>query len=79
MIRFQVKNSSIKMTVEQAAIVPVGGDTYEGAYEIKPTIDGQVLPTKYKTMRENLTIKSIPRYDVNNLAGGTTIYIANEV
>lgn len=54
-------------------------NAYEGAYEITPTVAGEVLPTKYKTMTDDLTIKSIPRHDVSNLAGGTTIYIANGV
>lgn len=57
----------------------VGGTPYEGAYDVTPTVEGKQLPTAQKVMLEDLIIKAIPRYDVTNLAGGTTIYIANEV
>lgn len=49
---------------------------YDGEYEITPTVDAQTLPVAEKTMREDLTVKEIPVYDVSNTAGGTTFYIA---
>ncbi len=51
-------------------------DPYTGAYEVTPTVEGEVLPTAQKLMKEDLTIKAIPVYSVSNTAGGNTFYIA---
>jgi hypothetical protein len=75
--RFRVSDNSVNMMVEKTSVV--SGIRYEGDYEVTPKTTEQTLYTKYKTMYEDLTVKAIPRYDVSNLAGGKTIYIANEV
>lgn len=49
---------------------------YTGPYEVTPTVDGEVLPTAGKLMKDDLTIKAIPVYSVSNTAGGNTFYIA---
>jgi hypothetical protein len=67
------------MKVEPTSIVSGGGLQYEGDYEVTPKTTEQILYTKHKTMSDDLTVKAIPRYDVSNLSGGKTIYIANEV
>lgn len=54
-------------------------ETYEGAVEITPKIDGQILPTKGKLMPDDVTVKAIPCYTVDNSSGGLTVYIASEV
>lgn len=51
-------------------------DPYTGPYEVTPTVDGEVLPTAGKLMKDDLTIKAIPVYSVSNTAGGNTFYIA---
>lgn len=51
-------------------------DPYTGPYEVTPTVEGEVLPTAQKLMKEDLTIKAIPVYVVSNTAGGNTVYIA---
>ena len=79
MIRFNVKQNFVSMKVEKTSFIAIGGNMYDGSYEIIPTIEGQTLATKHKTMQDDLTVKAIPRYDVSNSVGGTTIYIANEV
>lgn len=51
-------------------------EKYTGPYEVTPTVEGEVLPTASKLMKEDLTIKAIPVYSVSNTAGGNTFYIA---
>lgn len=55
-----VEPTVARMTVEEARLVHVGGSPYEGAYEITPSQQRQVLPTQFKTMQENLVINPIP-------------------
>lgn len=48
---------------------------YAGPYEVAPTLDAQTLETSGFLMRENMTIKEIPIYEVSNNSGGTTVII----
>lgn len=78
-----LKNTPVQnVGVEQDVIlVPVYKDAipYEGDYEVTPKVDAQTMPTKGKLMEEDVTIKSIPFFDVSNTSGGSTVYIGNEV
>lgn len=58
-------------------LVSVTPEVYEGDYSIVPTVDAQVIPTKKKMMRDDLTVTAIPTYEVHNPTGGTTFYIAS--
>ncbi len=60
-------------------VITVERETYDGPYEITPKVESQTMATKGKSMAENVTIKSIPYFDVSNNAGGSTVYIGNEV
>ena len=52
---------------------------YEGEYEVTPSMKNDItLETAKKLMTDNVTVKKIPRYDVSNEAGGTTVYIATK-
>ncbi len=52
---------------------------YEGDYEVTPSMKNDItLETAKKLMTDNVTVKKIPRYDVSNEAGGTTVYIATK-
>ena len=53
----------------------VSGAAYEGPYTLDPDFDGVTLPTKNKTMRDDVTVNPIEVARVSNSAGGTTIYI----
>lgn len=56
-----------------------GGEPYRGAYTVAPkTYEETVLPTKAKTMLDNVTIKKIPQYEVSNEAGGITLILGDE-
>lgn len=52
-------------------------EKYSGPYEVTPKAESQTLKTKSKLMGDDVTIKSIPTYEVSNESGGTTFYIAD--
>lgn len=48
---------------------------YEGAYEVTPIYDDVILETNQRYMTDDVTVKAIPVYEVQNPSGGTTIII----
>lgn len=49
---------------------------YEGEYEVIPSLAEDIkLETAKKLMTDDVTVKKLPRYDVANEAGGTTVYL----
>ena len=70
---------SITTKEKISGFVNVGGmiqqESYDGSYEVTPTIGRQILQTKNKTMVNDLTIKSIPYSESDNSAGGITVTI----
>ena len=73
------QTDSPAMAVELGRPVYTGGEPYEGPYDVTPKVTAQTLPTAKKLMREDVSVRAIPYFDVSNPAGGNTIYIANEV
>lgn len=73
------QTDSLAMAVELGRPVYMGGDPYEGPYDVTPKVTAQTLPTAKKFMQEDVSIRAIPYFDVSNPAGGNTIYIAKEV
>lgn len=73
------QTDSPAMAVELGQPVYIGGDPYEGPYDVTPKVTAQTLPTAKKFMQEDVSVRAIPYFDVSNPAGGNTIYIANEV
>ena len=73
------QDASPVMAVELGRPVYMGGEPYEGPYDVTPKVTAQTLPTAKKLMREDVSVRAIPYFDVSNPAGGNTIYIANEV
>ena len=70
------------VTVQVDAVIrtsPADVQVYDGPYEAIPKVEGQTLQTAQKFMREDVSVRAIPYFDVSNPAGGNTIYIANEV
>ena len=57
----------------------IGGEVYEGNYEVTPKLEAQSLPTKNKVLTDDVTVKSIPIFRVTSPSGGTTLYIAKEM
>ena len=48
---------------------------YEGDYEVFSRVDPQTLPTKYRSMMDDLTIDGIDVQRVSNPSGGITCVI----
>ena len=48
---------------------------YAGPYEVVPDLNAQTLETAGQLMREDVTIKPIPIYEISNTSGGTTVII----
>lgn len=74
-IQAPVNSSTRKLT---GVIAQSGGSfpKYEGDYEVTPSLSEEIkLETAKKLMTDDVTVKKVPRYDVANEAGGTTIYI----
>jgi hypothetical protein len=52
---------------------------YDGVYEVTPQTEAAVtLKTAEKYLSEDVTVKKIPYYEVDNESGGTTVYIGND-
>ena len=78
-VTFRFGQAASPMAVELGRPVYMGGDPYEGPYDVTPKVTAQTLPTAKKLMRDDVSVRAIPYFDVSNPAGGNTIYIANEV
>lgn len=57
----------------------IGGEPYTGDYVMTPKTKEQTMQTKDKVMTDDVTIKSIPFFNVSNNSGGSTVYIGDEV
>ncbi len=49
---------------------------YTGSYEVVPDVLDQVMPTKEKSLLEDVTVRKIPTYETAN-EYGTTFIIAS--
>lgn len=58
---------------QERVVVP---NPYEGNYTVTPKKWEQVLPTQYKTMSDDLTVREIPYAETTN-DYGTTVVIAS--
>ena len=80
MISLQESNQKFDVSFGELQYVAPGAEAvYAGSYDVTPKIGEQTLATKKKYMKENITIQKIPFYDVSNSAGGSTVYIAEEL
>ena len=52
-----------------------GGDIYDGSYTVDPTFNSQTIPTKDKTMADDISVSAIEVNSVSNPFGGNTVYI----
>lgn len=72
------ENPNFKAEMGNVQVVTVGAAPYDGAYTVTPKIEPQTLGTKDKLMAEDVTVKSIPYFEMDNNKG-TTVFIGNEV
>lgn len=78
-VRFQKCAQTLDASFGENLVVEyVEGVPFNGPYEVTPKVDAQVLPTKQKYMKKDLTVLAVPYYEADN-ENGTTIFIASEV
>lgn len=79
--RFSEENLTFTPDMGDVVVLPPDHDVphYEGDYTVTPTVDGKTLKTAQTFLEEDIKIKKIPYFEVNNNSGGNTVYIANEV
>lgn len=71
--------ASRTVTIEALPVRIIETPPYEGAYEVEPDFDGQVLPTRGLRMTDNLTVDAIPYSETSNPSGGITVYIGPDL
>lgn len=76
-LRGTVEARSTSYTVGVTSGIISGGIPFSGEYEVTPTTGEQVLPTRAKTMRSDLTVHKIPFNEASNDSGGLTVSIAS--
>lgn len=74
---FIEKDSSFKMEFGEVQTVTqlIGGEIYEGSYDVVPQTTPQTLETQHKVMNANVTVHEIPYAEVSNISGGMTATI----
>lgn len=54
-------------------------EDYDGAYNVIPDWEPQVLATNKRVMHDNVTVEGIYINSVTNPQGGNTVYIGGEI
>ena len=75
-IDFEFQISPVEIDFEFDEIMVIDADPYEGPYLVIPKTIDQVLATKNKTMRDDVTVTEIPYAETSNIHG-TTVVIAS--
>lgn len=57
------------------SVVGVAAEVYKGEYAVVPAITDQILLTKEKMMKDNMTFMAVPKQIVDNPSGGKTVTI----
>lgn len=70
-------NTDMSGSIESTVYVPVLDD-YHGPYVVTPQTVEQTLPTEDKHMVRDVTVLSVPYYEVSNQSG-ITVYIAENI
>lgn len=73
--RLSASSPKYQLSAIQAQLVYTGGEKYDGEYQVTPKFTEEILETKDKLMKENVTISPIGVARVSNPSGGTTVYI----
>lgn len=89
LVTFEIKKPTVSFNVSsasslrfdlQAVFIEGGGKPYNGPYEVSPELDMDIeLPTKGTTPKEDITVLKIPKYEVSNESGGTTLIVGGEL
>lgn len=57
------------------SVVGVAAEVYKGEYTVTPSVTDQLLLTKEKMMKDNMTFMAVPKQIVENPSGGQTVTI----
>ncbi len=57
------------------SVVGVAAEVYKGDYTVTPAVSDQLLLTKEKMLKDNMTFKAVPKQIVDNPSGGKTVTI----
>lgn len=80
-VNFKENTQKIPTTFKQIHTIttPPNAEIYDGIYEVVPKSNAvQTLQTAQKYMTKNVNVHKIPYYEIDNAAGGTTIYIGTD-
>lgn len=78
-IKLSLDTAKIHLKVSGGSI-QYQGETYDGPYEVTPLVASEVvLETRKKLMRDDVTVRKIPQYEVSNDAGGYTLTIGEVI
>lgn len=80
-LQIDFEESESVLNVDFGEIQQIGTPVpaYDGPYVVTPTMEGSSLATEGKKMEADVTIHPIPFFNVSNTAGGSTVYIANQI
>lgn len=56
-------------------VVGVAAEVYKGEYTVVPAVTDQLLLTKEKMMKDNMTFMAVPKQIEDNPSGGKTVTI----
>ena len=79
-VEFDVTNQNLRVEFDsvQTVSTPVEIEAYSGPYNVTPKTEPQTLKTADKRMTDDVSIKAIPYYEMDNQKG-TTVFIGREV
>lgn len=72
---------ALAVKIKNASISTIQGEEYTGETTVTPrAFQEQVLPTRDKVVRSDITVKEVPYFEVDApVGGGKTVYIARRV
>lgn len=75
--QFQIAFASPTSTfaITFGSVVGVAAEVYKGDYTVTPAVTDQLLLTKEKMLKDNMTFKAVPKQIVDNPSGGKTVTI----
>ena len=80
-VEFAASDTIFDIGVENLQVITVSDlPPYEGAYTVDPLAkSATVLPTKGKSMADNITVNKIRQLEVSNTAGGNSLIIGEDL
>lgn len=74
-VAFKQTHQTLELTFDNFQRVDGTADYYDGTYDVTPLNTAQTLPTRSKTMRDDVRIDMIPTREIPNAAGGVTFIV----